>query len=125
MLIVQRISVKRIYQPGEKTDGRRILVDRIWPRGISREKANIDYWAKDLAPSGELRSWYQHDPKKWDEFKCRYFEELDNNQAGLNEFLRAVGNSNATLLFSSREITLNNAHALKEYLLCYQGKVDE
>ena len=121
---MKQIKIKRVYEPSKKNDAKRILVDRIWPRGLSREKANIDYWARDLAPSTELRRWYQHDPLKWDEFKRRYFNELENNPLALNQFLNAVGNYNVTLLFSSREIKLNNAHALKAYLISNQGPVD-
>lgn len=114
---MKQIKIKRVYQAPEHTDGRRILVDRIWPRGLTKEKANIDFWAKDLAPSTELRKWYQHDPDKWDEFKRRYFDELNKNQAALIQFQNAVGNANVTLLFSSRETKLNNARALKTYLV--------
>ena len=119
------IKVKRVYDLAEKTDGIRILIDRIWPRGLSKEKAGIDFWAKDLAPSTALRKWYQHDPKKWDEFKRRFFKELDKNPSAVNQFLNVVGNENATLLFSSREIKLNNAFALKTYLVSCQDSVDK
>ena len=111
--------IKRIYEPPVKTDGMRILVDRIWPRGMSKEKAAVEYWAKDLAPSTELRKWYRHDPDKWNGFRQRYFNELDENQAAVRQLIETIGNNHATLLFSSREIKLNNAWALKEYLRSY------
>ena len=121
---MKQINVKRVYTPFEKSDGTRILVDRIWPRGLSKEKANIDYWAKDIAPSTELRKWYKHEPEKYNEFKRRYFCELDHNEEALKQLINVVGNTNATLLFGSREIKLNNAYALKAYLVSYQGLVD-
>lgn len=111
------IRTKRIYEPPSRSDGRRILIDRLWPRGISKEKAALHYWAKAAAPSAELRRWYGHDPKRWSAFRQRYFDELDANPeavAELREQLR--GARVATIVFSSREEALNNATALKEYL---------
>lgn len=97
-------------------DGRRILVDRLWPRGLSKAAARIDHWAKAVAPSTALRRWYGHDPAKWKEFRRRYFAELDANPAGLAELRRHLGKGRVTLLFSSKEERLNNATALREYL---------
>ena len=122
-LSVNDIKIKRVYDPSDNTDGMRILVDRIWPRGMSKEKAAIEYWARDLAPSTELRKWYRHDPDKWDTFRQRYFSELDGNQSAVRQLVEFIGSNNATLLFSSREIKLNNACALKEYLISYQSSV--
>ncbi len=107
------IKVKRVYDPLEKDDGIRILVDRLWPRGIRRDL--IDVWLKDVAPSDELRRWYNHEPDKWEEFKRRYFEELSRNPKVeiLLQLIRK-GN-NVTLLYASKS-RYNNAVALKEYL---------
>jgi uncharacterized protein YeaO (DUF488 family) len=110
------IRTKRIYEPPARADGRRILVDRLWPRGLSKTAARIDYWAKAIAPSTRLRQWYGHDPAKWKEFRRRYFAELDANPRGLAELRRHLGTGTVTLLFSSREERLNNAMALREYL---------
>lgn len=111
-----RLGMKRVYDPPASADGRRILVDRLWPRGLSREAARIDHWARSVAPSTALRQWYQHDPAKWPEFRRRYFAELDANPEGLAELRRQLGPGTATLLYSSKEERLNNAAALLEYL---------
>ncbi|MEJ2771720.1 MULTISPECIES: DUF488 domain-containing protein [unclassified Stygiolobus] len=107
------IKVKRVYDPLEKDDGIRILVDRLWPRGIRRSQ--IDVWLKDVAPSDELRRWYNHEPDKWEEFKRRYFEELSRNPK-VEILLQLIkkGN-NVTLLYASKS-PYNNAVALREYL---------
>jgi uncharacterized protein YeaO (DUF488 family) len=109
------IKIKRAYEAPAKEDGKRILVDRLWPRGISKEKAKIDLWPKELAPSTELRRWYGHDPEKWTEFKTRYFAELDSHP-GLVDELRSVLKGTVTFVYSSKELKLNNAVALREYL---------
>ena len=111
-----QIRTKRIYEPPTKSDGRRILIDRLWPRGVSHSDAQIHYWAKAVAPSHELRRWYRHDASKWKGFRERYFSELDANPDGLAELRAALGRGNVTLVFSSRETNLNNATALKAYL---------
>ncbi|HPW68697.1 MAG: DUF488 domain-containing protein [Desulfomonilia bacterium] len=110
------IRIKRAYEDPDETDGLRILVDRLWPRGISKTKAKIDLWLKDLAPSNELRSWYGHDPEKWPEFRSRYFAELDGSPDQVGELLGHARKETVTLVYSSREQQLNNARALKEYL---------
>ena len=110
------VKIKRAYEDPSDTDGYRILVDRLWPRGISKEKAIIDFWPKKLTPSTELRRWYGHDPQKWSEFKSRYFAELDGNQELVNELLGYVRKGTVTLVYSSNERRLNNAAALKEYV---------
>ena len=109
-------AVKRIYEaPGER-DGERILVERLWPRGVRKQDAAIDEWLKDVAPSTALRKWFAHDPARWDEFRERYAAELDAN-AEVVEALRARGQRRrVTLLFSSREERFNNAVALCAYL---------
>ncbi len=111
-----RLRTKRIYDEPAKADGRRVLVDRLWPRGLSKEKARIDFWAKGIAPSDALRRWYDHDPQKWAEFRRRYFAELGANAEGLAELHQHLGEGVTTLLFSSHEPRLNNATALKEFL---------
>ncbi|HNR50495.1 MAG: DUF488 family protein [Bacteriovoracaceae bacterium] len=110
------IKVKRVYEEPADGDGLRVLVDRLWPRGVSRPKAKIDLWLKDIAPSNELRSWYGHDPEKWPEFRTRYFAELDSRPESVEELIGHARSGTVTLLYSSREQRLNNAHALKEYL---------
>ncbi len=110
------IYTKRVYEKAHKNDGTRILVDRLWPRGIKKGKMNIDYWAKGIAPSSELRKWYNHEPSKWKEFKARYFKELDHNKKALSELLEHCKTEVVTFVFSSKEMQLNNATALKEYL---------
>jgi len=111
-----KIGVKRVYDEPAASDGRRILVDRLWPRGLTKEKAKIVYWAKDIAPSNELRKWYGHDPAKWDEFRKRYFAELDRKATGVDALIEAMGKGPVSFVYSSTERTINNAEALKLYL---------
>lgn len=111
-----KVCTKRVYEGFDEADGRRILVDRLWPRGIAKADAKIDFWAKSIAPSNELRKWYGHDPDKWAEFRQRYFRELDANPDGLAELRSHLGSGRVTLLFSSKETRLNNATALRDYL---------
>ncbi len=110
------IRVKRIHEAPDPADGRRILVDRVWPRGISRERAALDHWARDAAPSTALRKWFDHDPARWDEFRRRYFAELDANPEALAALREAIGDGPATLLYAARREPENNAVALKAYL---------
>jgi len=110
------ILIKRVYEEPAGDDGRRILVDRLWPRGLSKEKAKIDAWVKELAPSTELRRWYGHEPEKWPEFKIRYVSELDEKHGEVEELVAEVQAGNVTFLYSSKEQRLNNAVALKEYI---------
>jgi len=110
------IRIKRVYDPPDAGDGRRILVDRLWPRGLSKENAKLYYWAREIAPSDALRHWYGHDPDKWEEFKSKYFDELDANPGGFAELRQNMGEGAVTFLFSSKEPRLNNAFALKEYV---------
>ena len=110
------IRVKRVYEEPEESDGRRILVDRLWARGLSKEKAKVDVWVKDIAPSTELRRWYGHDPNKWTEFKSRYAAELESNPGQVEEILGEIQAGIVTFLYSSKEEQLNNAVALKEYI---------
>ncbi|BAB66672.1 hypothetical protein STK_15940 [Sulfurisphaera tokodaii str. 7] len=107
------LKIKRIYDPVEKDDGIRILVDRLWPRGVRKDK--VDVWLKDIAPSDELRTWFNHDPNKWEEFKKKYFEELSKNPK-LDILLQLIKKGeNVTLLYTSKS-PYNNAVALKEFL---------
>jgi uncharacterized protein YeaO (DUF488 family) len=110
------IKTKRIYDSSSMEDGFRILVDRLWPRGISKEKANIDLWLKDIAPSDELRKWFAHDEKKWDEFKQRYHQELAQKTKLTDLIMEKEKHGNVTLLYGAKNKDLNNALALKEYL---------
>ncbi len=111
-----RLQLKRVYELPAKSDGIRILVDRLWPRGLSKAEAGIDFWAKDVAPTNELRHWYQHEQEKWPEFQRKYVTELQNNPEAVHELIAKIRNENAALLFSSKETSLNNAVVLKEYL---------
>ena len=111
-----RIRTKRVYEPAARGDGRRILIDRLWPRGLSKEKARVDYWARAVAPSDALRRWYRHDPDKWSEFRKRYFAELDGNPEGVEALRAELGRGTVTILFASKEERLNNATALRQYL---------
>ncbi len=111
-----KIQIKRIYEPIGDNDGQRILIDRLWPRGIKKETLALTFWAKGIAPSNELRKWYSHDPEKWNEFKAKYFAELDKNPDGLNELRKHLKGNTVTFVFSSKELKLNNAYALQEYI---------
>ena len=111
-----KISVKRVYEQPGPDDGTRILVDRLWPRGLSKEEARVDVWLKAIAPSNELRNWYHHDPEKWAEFKKRYFAELAASQDAVNELVGYVKKGKVTFLYSSKEPEKNNAVALHEYI---------
>jgi len=111
------IKIKRIYESAAEEDGFRILVDRLWPRGIKKEKAKIDLWLKEVAPSDELRKWFSHEPEKWEEFKKRYAKELAANQPLLKEIRQLEEEKGTvTLLYSARDVEHNNAVALKAVL---------
>lgn len=111
------IKIKRVYEQPTKDDGFRILVDRLWARGLTKEKAQINLWLKDIAPSNELRKWYNHDPKKWNSFKEKYRKELEGKEELLIQIKKLEKEYNTvTLLFSSKEEKLNNAAALTEII---------
>jgi uncharacterized protein YeaO (DUF488 family) len=117
------IRIERIYDNPKGDNSFRILVDRLWPRGLSKEKARVDLWQKDIAPSNSLRKWFGHDEKKWDEFKRKYFEELDkkNDSDTVYRIIKMAKEQNSiTLLYGTKEKRFNHAIALKEYL---QGKI--
>ena len=105
---------KRVYEPSEVSDGTRVLVDRIWPRGLTKEHAGVD--VKDIAPSAGLRTWLGHDPNRWREFQKRYFEELRANHAAVDHLTDLVSAGKVTLLFGAHDIEHNNAVALADYL---------
>jgi uncharacterized protein YeaO (DUF488 family) len=113
---VKKIQIKRIYEPPKASDGTRILVDRLWPRGVAREEARIDAWVKDLAPSDALRRWYSHDPEKWPEFRARYIAELKHNPAVVELQDMAAKSKTLTLLFAAKDNLRNNATVLQEFL---------
>ena len=110
------IKIERIYDNPKGNDGFRILVDRLWPRGLSKDKVRIDLWQKDIAPSNSLRKWFGHDEVKWNEFKRRYFKELDKNIDSVSTILNKARQGSITLLYGAKEERFNNAVALKEYL---------
>lgn len=110
------LKIKRIYEPADPDDGRRILVDRLWPRGISRETAQIDTWLKEIAPSDELRRWYGHDQQRWAEFQRRYRVELLVHAWLLEELGREVQEGNVTLLYAAQDTEHNNAAVLRDVL---------
>lgn len=110
------IGLKRIYEPANPEDGVRVLVERLWPRGVKKTSAHLDKWAKEVAPSGVLRKWFHHDPGRWDEFRRRYSRELDENEVRWRPLLAAASKGRLTLVYSSRDREHNNAVALKAYL---------
>ena len=110
------IQIKRAYEKPSKQDGKRILIDRLWPRGITKVDAKIDIWLKDIAPSSELRKWFGHDPKRWDEFKSRYLKEIKNNKEVLSELNKIVEIGKTTLIYSAKDEEHNNAVVLKDLL---------
>jgi uncharacterized protein YeaO (DUF488 family) len=110
------LKLKRAYEPASTADGRRLLVERLWPRGVSKEKLHVDEWIKDVAPSTDLRKWFGHDPEKWDQFRAKYFKELDAHPDAWRPILAASRRGPVTLVYSSHDEVHNNAVALKEYL---------
>lgn len=109
------VTLKRAYDPPARTDGKRILVDRLWPRGLTKDKARIDVWLKDVAPSTELRKWFGHDPEKWTEFAKRYRAELKGNPA-LSELKALAREGNISLIYAARDQVHNEASVLKDIL---------
>ena len=106
------MKIKRVYEKPEKEDGFRILVDRLWPRGLTKEKASIDLWLKEIAPSTELRKWFGHDPEKWEEFKKRYLLELKENEEPMDRLREQMKKENVTLVYAARDETHNEAIVL-------------
>lgn len=116
------IRLKRVYDQPDAKDGSRFLIERLWPRGVRKASLQVDGWLKDAGPSHELRKWFSHDPKKWDEFRHRYFLELDHNREAWTPILTAAHQGTVTLLFSSHDTEHNNAVALKQYVESQMGK---
>jgi len=114
----QELQIKRVYQAPDAGDGIRVLVDRLWPRGLSRERAQIDLWLKEISPSDGLRRRYHGDPTAWEDFKTAYYTELEQPpaQSGVRDLLDRLRRAPVTLLFAARDETRNNAVALKEWL---------
>ncbi len=119
--MVLDIHLKRVYEKASRHDGQRILVERLWPRGLKKEDANIDDWMKEIAPSAELRKWFSHDPAKWPQFKKKYWHELGKNTAIVDQMFSYCRNGTVTFLFAARDTENNNAVALREYLLSQNG----
>ena len=107
------LGIKRIYDKAGITEGKRVLVDRLWPRGVKRSTSNIDVWLREVAPSTELREWFSHDPEKWEEFKERYRKELKGNKA-FDELVKMAREGDITLIYSSKDEKHNNAEVLQE-----------
>jgi uncharacterized protein YeaO (DUF488 family) len=119
------IRLKRVYEQAQPTDGYRVLVDRLWPRGIGRRDAAIDLWAKELAPSSELRRWYGHDVARWGEFRRRYREELAGKRNLIADLVRQAAQRPLTLLFAAKDVDHSNALVLKEFIADAPGAQDE
>lgn len=116
-LSITMIRLKRAYEPPSDQDGVRILVDRLWPRGISKENAAIRLWFKEVAPSVELRKWFSHDYTKWEEFRERYWGELNDNIPTIQKIREMASRGDITLIFSARDVEHNSAVILREYLV--------
>lgn len=111
------IKIKRVYESSSEDDGFRILVDRIWPRGVSKEKANLDLWMKEIAPSNDLRKWFSHDPKKWEEFENKYKNELKDKKELINKIKETEKDKGkVTLIYSAKDKEHNNAVVLEHIL---------
>jgi len=110
------IRLKRVYDPPTGKDGYRVLVDRIWPRGLTKDQAKVDLWLKDIAPSTALRRWFKHDPHKWQEFQKRYYRELEQIPDQIQHLNKLAGSIPVTLLYAAKDTAYNNAVALKSFL---------
>ena len=108
------VRLKRVYEPATRSDGYRILIDRLWPRGVARERAALDAWEPELAPSTELRTWFGHDPHRFEEFRRRYADELRSQRPRLTELRRQARDGRLTLVFSARDTEHNDAVVLAE-----------
>ena len=114
------IRLKRAYDPPAKDDGLRVLVERLWPRGLTRERARIDHWCKEVAPSPELRKWYGHDPARWPEFQQRYRAELTANEAEVARLKALCAGRRVTFIFAARDEAMNSALLLRDHLMSRQ-----
>lgn len=111
-----RLQIKRAYDVASKDDGYRVLVDRLWPRGVSKDQARIDLWMKEIAPSTKLRQWFAHDPERWSEFRKRYFRELDEHPEVVEQLQTIIRKEPVTLVYAAKDEEHNDAVALQEYL---------
>jgi len=114
------IRIKRVYEAPDKADGTRILVDRLWPRGLTKEKASIDLWLRDLAPSAELRKWFGHDPSRWEEFKERYLRELTGNREQIWLLKQEIEKGVVTLVYAAKDQEHNEAVVIQEHGSLFQ-----
>ena len=114
-----RFRIKRVYELPNKHDGRRILVDRLWPRGLTKEKASIDLWLKDIAPSTELRKWFGHNPDRWEEFKERYLDELKGNSEQIQLLKQELDKGIVTLVYGAKDEEHNQAVVIQENSLLF------
>ena len=113
---MKSINIKRVYDDKSKSDGYRVFIDRLWPRGVKKEDAHFDEWLKNLAPSTELRKWFDHDPEKFDDFKKRYKKELEEHKEELDKLRNKAKSEKITLLFAAKDTEMNNAVVVKEVL---------
>ena len=120
-IAASNVRLKRAYEPPERTDGTRILVDRLWPRGVSKAEARLDEWIKEIAPSAELRTWFGHDPERWVEFRHRYRAELAQHSDALKGLRRRARKGPITLVYSARDEIHNDAVVLRNVIL---GRAD-
>lgn len=111
-----RVRLKRVYDTPARSDGKRVLIDRIWPRGLTKEDARLEAWCKEIAPSTPLRKWYNHEPAKWREFQRRYFAELARKRKAISRLSELAAGGKVTLVFAAKDRRFNNAVALKAYL---------
>lgn len=113
----KNIAIKRVYEKAEKADGFRVLVDRLWPRGLSKEKANVDLWLKEISPSMALRKWFNHDPEKWKEFQKKYNAELKDHKEELQILKQKIAEGKVTLVYGAKDEIHNDAVVLRDLLL--------
>ncbi len=116
MTAAKRVHIKRVYEPPAKADGYRVLVDRLWPRGLTKDKARVDLWLKDVAPSNELRKWFHHEAANWTEFRRRYERELRDNPEALQQLRDAVREHATTLVYGAKDEEHNQAVVLRDLL---------
>ena len=113
---LSHVHIKRVYDPPGPNDGTRVLIDRLWPRGLAKDQARVDLWLKDIAPSAALRKWFGHDPAKWKEFRRQYEAELAGNQEAVEQLRALAAAGTVTLLYGAKDKDHNNAVVLKGYL---------
>ena len=112
----KQISLKRVYEPTSADDGMRILVERLWPRGLTKADAALDHWIKDVAPTSELRTWFGHRPARWQEFQKRYRQELNENRSAVSSLRDLCAGREVTFVFAAKDVSRNGAVVLREYL---------